>query len=145
MSRLRAAVAAVPLCLSTQTAITGTSVPESRYDEIMAKPTASDSGRNSERTGSAMMYAGMNTDRMHNRASKRGTARPGETQFALPIRVKVSSRGNVREGPGTNFGVVYAVDSGNMLIGYSYVEDWVRVADDQGRSGWIFRSLLTRP
>ena len=49
-------------------------VLESRYEEIMAKPTASDSGTNSERTGSAMMKAGMNTDRMHTMASKRGTA-----------------------------------------------------------------------
>ena len=40
----------------------------------MEKPTASDSGTNSDRTGSAMMNAGMNTDRMHSMASKRATA-----------------------------------------------------------------------
>jgi len=79
-------------------------------------------------------------------ASNRGTvARPGETQFALPIRLKVASRGNVREGPGTNYSVAFSVESGNGLTGYSYLDEWVRVADDQGRSGWIFRTLLTRP
>src|SRR5580658_10184714 len=63
-----------PWCLSSQTDRTGTNVLDKRYDEIMAKPTASDSGRNSDRTGSFMMNAGMNTDRMHNSASRRGTA-----------------------------------------------------------------------
>ena len=52
----------------------GTNVLESRYDEIMAKPTARVSGMNSDRSGSAMMNAGMNTDRMQSNASSRGTA-----------------------------------------------------------------------
>src|SRR4051794_35334667 len=52
----------------------GTNVLESRYDEIMAKPTPSVSGMNSDRSGSVMMNAGMNTDRMQSRASNRGTA-----------------------------------------------------------------------
>ena len=40
----------------------------------MAKPTAIANGTNSERTGSAMMNAGMNTDRMQSMANSRGTA-----------------------------------------------------------------------
>jgi len=83
----------------------------------------------------------------HTRATtgSRSAPRQGETQFALPIRVKVANRGNVREGPGTNFDIAFAVDGGNMLTAYSYTEDWVRVADDQGRVGWIYRNLVTRP
>jgi uncharacterized coiled-coil protein SlyX len=77
--------------------------------------------------------------------NRAGTSRPGETAFALPIRVKVASRGNVREGPGTNFAVVFAVDPGSTLTGYSYSDEWVRISDDGGRSGWIIRTLLTRP
>lgn len=72
-------------------------------------------------------------------------ARAGETAFALPIRLKVASRGNVREGPGTGFGVAFGVEPGTVLNGISYADEWVRVADDGGRSGWIFRSLVTRP
>lgn len=75
----------------------------------------------------------------------RGAARPGETPFALPIRLKVANRGNVREGPGTNFPVAFAVESGNALTGFSYTDEWVRVTDESGRSGWIFRSLIARP
>ena len=71
--------------------------------------------------------------------------RQGETQFAVPVRLKVASRGNVREGPGTSFAVVFAVEAGGGLTGFSYTDEWVRVTDDAGRSGWIFRSLVTRP
>jgi len=59
--------------------------------------------------------------------------------------LKVSGRGNVREGPGTNFPVAFAVETGATLTGFSFTDDWVRVNDDGGRSGWIFRSLITRP
>jgi len=78
-------------------------------------------------------------------AASRGAARPGETQFATPIRIKASNRGNVREGPGTNFGVAFAVSAGDQLTAYSMTEDWIRVSDDSGRPGWIFRSLVSRP
>ena len=78
-------------------------------------------------------------------SSSARTLRQGETLFAVPVRLKVASRGNVREGPGTSFTVVFAVEAGNGLTGFSYTDEWVRVADDAGRSGWIFRPLVTRP
>ena len=52
----------------------GTNVLESKYDEIMANPTPRVSGMNSDRSGSSMMNAGMNTDRMQSNAKSRGTA-----------------------------------------------------------------------
>lgn len=75
----------------------------------------------------------------------RGATRPGETLFALPIRLKVTSRGNIREGPGTNFAVAFSVEAGAGLTGFSRTDDWIRVSDDGGRTGWIFRSLITKP
>lgn len=80
--------------------------------------------------------------RLSNRA---GATRPGETQFAVPVRLKVATRGNVREGPGTNFDVVFAVEAGTGLTAFSHLDDWIRVSDDGGRSGWIFRTLIARP
>ena len=71
--------------------------------------------------------------------------RQGETPFAVPVRLKVANRGNVREGPGTSFPVAFAVEAGNGLTGFSYTDEWVRVTDDAGKSGWIFRPLVTRP
>ena len=78
-------------------------------------------------------------------AGSRGTPRLGETTFAVAIRLKVTSRGNVREGPGTNYPVAFAVEPGTALTGFSATDDWVRVSDDAGRSGWIFRPLVGRP
>lgn len=77
--------------------------------------------------------------------SSRTAPRAGETPFALPVRIRVASRGNVREGPGTSFPVAFEVSPGAVLTGLAYTEDWVRVADDAGRGGWIFRSLVARP
>lgn len=76
--------------------------------------------------------------------SKEG-ARPGETLFAVPIRLKTTSRGNVREGPGTNFAILFTVESGSSIIGYSYADEWVRISDDTGRTGWIHQTLVARP
>lgn len=71
-------------------------------------------------------------------------SREGETPFALPIRLKTTNRGNVREGPGTSFAIAFGVEPGLPLIGYSYVDEWIRIGDENGRSGWIFRPLVSR-
>ena len=77
--------------------------------------------------------------------SARTPARAGEVPFAVPLRLKVTARGNVREGPATTFAVAFAVDGGAELTGMSVADDWIRVVDDAGRSGWIFRTLVSRP
>jgi hypothetical protein len=76
--------------------------------------------------------------------SNQGT-RPGETLFAVPIQLKTTSRGNVREGPGTSFAVTYTADSGTQITAYSYADEWIRITDDTGRSGWIHQTLVDRP
>src|SRR5260370_33509037 len=57
-----------------QVASTGTKVVDSTYDEIMAKPTAIDSGTNNCRATPAIKKEGTNTERTHNMASNRGIA-----------------------------------------------------------------------
>ena len=78
-------------------------------------------------------------------AGTREGTRPGETPFAVPIRLVLTTRGNIRQGPGTNFPIAFAADSGTALTGYSYADEWIRISDETGRSGWIFRSLVARP
>jgi hypothetical protein len=78
-------------------------------------------------------------------AMNRGDARPGETLFAVPIKLRTSTKGNVREGPGTNFSVTFSADAGTGLTAYSYADEWIRISDDSGRSGWIHRTLVSRP
>ncbi len=76
---------------------------------------------------------------------ERGSPRPGETPFALPISLKSAASGNVRNAPGTDAPIAFSVAAGAALTGYSYLNDWIRVGDIQGREGWIFRSLVVRP
>jgi hypothetical protein len=72
-------------------------------------------------------------------------ARPGETLFAVPIKLKTTSKGNVREGPGTNFTVSFSADANSSITAYSYADEWIRISDDDsGRSGWIHRTLVSR-
>ncbi len=68
--------------------------------------------------------------------------RPGETLFALPLPLKVVRRSNVRDGPSLRHKVLFTLDQGTALTGRSFMEQWVRVSDDDGRGGWIFHSLV---
>jgi hypothetical protein len=75
----------------------------------------------------------------------RGALRQGEVLFALPLRLRTLVRGNVRDGPGGNFKVLFTLDPGTPLLGYSYSDVWVRVGDETGRHGWIFSTFVGRP
>jgi len=70
--------------------------------------------------------------------------RPGEVLFALPLDLKTTGRANVREGPTSSARVVYSLDAGAPVTGYSYSDLWVRVSDATGRTGWVFHSLVDR-
>ncbi len=75
-------------------------------------------------------------------AVDRASLRQGEVLFAMAINLVASGRGNIREGPGTNFPVLFTAETGNDLTAVSYLGDWVRVSDAEGRSGWISRMLV---
>jgi hypothetical protein len=74
----------------------------------------------------------------------RGSLRPGEVPFALPLELQTTARANVREGPGGDFKVLFTLPSGTAVTGQSFAEQWVRVTDDSGRGGWIYRNLIGR-
>lgn len=66
----------------------------------------------------------------------------GEVPFAMPLLLRVVSPGNVREDPGLDSPVLFPVQEGRALVGYSYRGLWVRVRTEDGRSGWIHYSLV---
>jgi hypothetical protein len=68
----------------------------------------------------------------------------GEVPFASPVTLKLTSKGNVRDGPGPNFKVSFTLDGGAVVTGYSYTEGWIRISDQTGRGGWVSRSLIGR-
>jgi hypothetical protein len=90
----------------------------------------------------ARMIAGQGTDRL--RGSEGAGARPGETAFEAPLRLRTSARANVRSGPGIGFAIAFTLDRDQPLTGSAHADGWVRVTDGQGRTGWIARSLVER-
>ena len=80
------------------------------------------------------------TDR--SRRAQAADMRPGETPFVAPLRLRTTTRANVREGPSTRFRVLLTLEPDTPVVGTSYVEGWVRIMDADGRSGWIARSLV---
>ena len=74
----------------------------------------------------------------------RTVLRAGEVAFAVPVQLQATVHGNVREGPGGGYKVLFTVDAGAALTGYAYVDQWVRIADEGRRGGWIFLSLIGR-
>ncbi len=69
-----------------------------------------------------------------------------ELLFAVPIPLQVTGTSNVREGPGTNFKVLFVLSRGTPLVGQAYKDQWVRIRDDEGRAGWIYYTLVkSRP
>ncbi|HEX5576533.1 MAG TPA: SH3 domain-containing protein [Gemmatimonadales bacterium] len=90
----------------------------------------------------AKALAAAGTGRLSSR--EHSADRPGEMSFAVPIPLKAVGSGNVREAPGTAAPIAFAVEGGDSLTGYSYLEDWVRISDEMGRGGWIYRKLISR-
>ncbi|HEV2751865.1 MAG TPA: SH3 domain-containing protein [Gemmatimonadales bacterium] len=74
----------------------------------------------------------------------RPSIRPGEVAFAVAVPLQAVARGKIREGPGSTYRVLFTVEPGAALTGYSYVDQWVRVADDNGHAGWMFVTLVGR-
>ncbi len=73
-----------------------------------------------------------------------GKMRPGEVAFAAPVKLRATTRANVRAGPGMNFAVSFSTDPGSALSGLSYLGEWIRITNEAGNEGWIFGSLVDR-
>jgi hypothetical protein len=66
----------------------------------------------------------------------------GESSFAVPLPLQLTETSNVREGPGREFRVIATLPKGTRVLGYSQKDQWVRVKDESGTVGWVFRPLL---
>jgi hypothetical protein len=101
-----------------------------------------------ENYGGAITLAGQAKTLALTATSRLGTGnrlrsvRRGEAPFVIPIRLKVTTAGNVRDQPRSKAAVVFAVEVGVPLMGLSYIEDWIRVVDDRRRTGWINQAVV---
>lgn len=71
-----------------------------------------------------------------------GSPQPGERALALPLSLETASGANVRQGPGTGFPVLFTLPASAPVVAYSAAEQWLRIADDSGRGGWISQGLI---
>jgi hypothetical protein len=76
------------------------------------------------------------------RVSVGQTMRPDEVLFAVPVALETQRRSNIREGPGLDFDILFTLDPGAALVGRTHTDEWLRVTDERGRSGWIFHTLV---
>ena len=67
----------------------------------------------------------------------------GEVPFTLPLPLRVVSQTKVKEGPGLDSKVLFSVQQGTALVGYSFKGPWVHVRGEDGRSGWIYYNLIS--
>jgi uncharacterized protein YgiM (DUF1202 family) len=66
----------------------------------------------------------------------------GEHTLSPVLALRASNRGNVRQGPGATFKILFVVERGTPLSAISYSGVWVRVKTDDGRAGWLHYSLI---
>jgi len=77
------------------------------------------------------------------RLAEGGTApRAGERAFSVPVPVTTTARANLRAAPSGGAALVATVAAGTTLTAYAWVQDWIRVTTDDGRSAWVSQSLL---
>ena len=67
----------------------------------------------------------------------------GEVPFTLPLPLRVVSQTKVKEGPGLDSKVLFSVQQGTALVGYSFKGPWVHVRGEDGRGGWIYYNLIS--
>lgn len=67
---------------------------------------------------------------------------PDEVPFAFPIALESLGNSNIRDGPGTKFGILLTVPKREPLLAFAYKDQWVRVRVQDGREGWIHYTLV---
>lgn len=71
-----------------------------------------------------------------------GPPQPGGRHLTPPLNLETTASANVREGPGTGFGVLFTLPVQAPVVAYSSAERWLRIADESGRRGWIYQDLI---
>ena len=69
----------------------------------------------------------------------------GEVLFVQPLPLLVTKNSNLRSGPDLDHKIMASLKEGDMVIGYSYKGNWVRIETADKKSGWIFQSLVSAP
>ena len=71
-----------------------------------------------------------------------GTRLDGEKAFDQPLPLKLTKNTNLRAGPGLAHTIRSTLESGMVIVGYAYKDDWIRIETEEGQSGWVHQSLV---
>jgi len=71
-----------------------------------------------------------------------GARLAGERAFDQPLPLKLIKNTNLRTGPGLSNAIRSTLDSGSVIVGYAYKDDWIRVETEDGQIGWIHQTLV---
>lgn len=69
-------------------------------------------------------------------------AQSRERAFAVPVALTTVSRANLRAAPSVSGELVATVNAGAPLTAYAYTSDWIRVTMSDGRTAWVYHSLV---
>jgi len=71
-----------------------------------------------------------------------GAKLAGEKAFDQPLPLKLTKNTNLRTGPGLIHAIRSTLDSGTVIVGYAYRDDWIRIETVDGQIGWVHQDLV---
>lgn len=71
-----------------------------------------------------------------------GSRATAEMPFAVTIPLRVTIESNLRRQPRDKRPPIGVLPEGTPLVARAYRDGWLRVETEDGRSGWIYRSLV---
>jgi hypothetical protein len=72
-----------------------------------------------------------------------GDALEGVSPFSQPLPLIILKKSNLRQGPGLDKKILEVLDKGALVTGHGYKGNWIRIETQNGKSGWVFQSLIS--
>ena len=66
----------------------------------------------------------------------------GEVFFDQPLPLVLAKNTNLRAGPETTFNILTTLEKGSAVVGYSHMGNWIRIDTEDGKTGWVYHSLV---
>jgi hypothetical protein len=78
-------------------------------------------------------------------ASASGARSTAETPLDVTLRLRATIESNLRRQPGDTAASIAVLQEGTRLVATGYRSGWFRVETEDGRSGWMYQSVVGAP